>query len=76
MPLTKFFLLYQVGNVHGHFVNLSVVEFLDILKMRGNKWDCSNMKIVIIQNKTGSYLKRSLVIVRDKVDRNSLTAEP
>jgi len=47
----KFFLLYQVGNVHGHFVNLSVVEFLDILK-------------------------RSLVIVRDKVDRNSLTAEP
>ena len=36
----------------------------------------SNMKIMIIQNGTGSYLKRSLVIVRDKVDRNSLTAEP
>ena len=36
----------------------------------------STMKIMIIQNRTGSYLKRSLVIVRDKVDRNSLTAEP
>ena len=34
------------------------------------------MKIMIIQNGTGSYLKRSLVIVRDKVDCNSLTAEP
>ena len=36
----------------------------------------SSMKTLIIKNKTGSYLKRSLVIVRDKVDRNSLTAEP
>ena len=36
----------------------------------------SSMKIMIIQNGTDPYLKRSLVIVRDKVDRNSLTAEP
>merc|ERR1719234_1549646 len=43
--------LYQVRNVHGHFVNLGVVEFLDIL-------ECP------------------LVVVGDKVDGNSLTAEP
>ena len=38
--------------------------------------ELSNVKIMNIQNRTGSYLKRSLVIVRDKVDRNSLTAKP
>merc|ERR1719341_2146383 len=43
--------LYQVRNVHGHFVNLGVVEFLDIL-------ECP------------------LVVIGDKVDGNSLTAEP
>ena len=36
----------------------------------------SNMKLVITRKRSGSYLKRSLVIVRDKVDRNSLTTEP